>query len=143
MKPPLTEDERQRLSAMIAGAERLTSAEFKIILTGSSWLGLGNKARKLFAKHGLDKTPQRNAVMILVDYRSHELLVYGDEDAHVRLGQAFWDSITGAMIDEVKGQGLCVALCTGLHLLGEALAAIYPADAVVPDRISNEVVYEK
>src|SRR5688572_4354773 len=41
----LSREELNRLSAKIAAAEQLTSADLCVVITKSSWLGIKNKAR--------------------------------------------------------------------------------------------------
>jgi len=106
----LSREELDRLSAKIAAAEQLTSAELRVVLTKSSWFGIKNKAHKLFRKYGLHKTAQRNAVMILVDTRSRELLIYGDDGVHQRVDETFWSDVRDAMLEELRAGRLADAL---------------------------------
>lgn len=136
----LTREELDRLSAKIAAAEQLTSAELCVVITRSSWLGIRNKAGHLFRKYGLHKTADRNAVMILVDTRSRELLVYGDEGVHQRVGEAFWSEVRDAMLEELRAGRPADALATGIRLAGEKLALLFPARAGDRNEIAREVI---
>ena len=136
----LSREELDRLSVKIAAAEQLTSAELCVVITRSSWLGIRNKARKLFLKYGLDKTTQRNAVMILVDTRSRELLIYGDDGVHQRVDEAFWNDVRDAMLEELRAGRLADALATGIRRVGEKLALLFPADANDRNEITHDVI---
>ena len=137
----MSREDLERLHAKIAAAEQLTSAELRVVVTRSSWFGIKNKARKLFTQHGLDKTEQRNAVMILVDIRSRELLIYGDEAVDARVGSEFWNDVRDAMVGEIRTAGLADGLATGIRLVGEKLATIFPAGSANRDELSNEVIF--
>lgn len=137
----LSREELERLSAKIAAAELLTSAELRVVITKSSWLGIKNKAHKLFRKYSLHKTVQRNAVMILVDTRSRELLIYGDDGVHQRVGEAFWSDVRDAMLEELRADSLTDALATGIRLVGEKLALLFPADGNDGNEIANDVIF--
>lgn len=137
----LSSEELNRLSAKIAAAEQLTSAELRVVVTRSSWFGIKNKAHKLFRKYGLDKTAQRNAVMILVDTRSRELLIYGDDGVHQRVDEAFWSDVRDAMLDELRAGTLAGALATGIRLVGEKLALLFPADSNDRNEIANDIIF--
>ncbi len=131
-----------RLHAKITAAERVTSAELRVILTRSSWLGIKNKARTLFAKYGLDKTAQRNAVMILIDTRSRELLIYGDEGVDSRVEPTFWDDVRDAMIEELHAGRLSDGLATGIRMVGERLSVLFPAEAADRNEIENDLIFD-
>lgn len=137
----LTREELDRLSAKIMAAEQLTSAELRVVITRSSWLGIKNKARKLFRRYGLDQTAQRNAVMILVDTRSRELLIYGDDGADQRVGDAFWNDVRDAMLQDLRAGALADALATGIRLVGERLAVVFPPEANDRNEIANDVIF--
>lgn len=136
----LSREELDRLSAKIAAAEQITSAELRLVLTTSSWLGLRNKAERLFRKYGLDKSAQRNAVMILVDTRSRELLIYGDDGVHQRVDETFWSDVRDAMIDELRAGRLAEGLAAGIRIVGEKLAVLFPASGNDRNEIANDVI---
>lgn len=139
---PLSPEDAERLHAKIVAAERLTSAELRVILTRSSWLGIKQRARALFTKHGLDKTAQRNAVMILVDTRSRELLIYGDEGVDSRVDPGFWDDVRDAMIEEFRAGHLADGLSAGIRMVGEKLSVLFPASGADTDEIANDIIFE-
>jgi uncharacterized membrane protein len=138
----LSSEEKARLEMKIAAAERLSSAEIRVVLTRSSWMGIRNKAKKIFRKYDLRQTSGRNLVLILVDTRSRELLIDGDEAVDRRVGQEFWDDVRDAMIAELREGRLSAALSTGIHRTGEKLRLLFPADGVVRNEISNEILIE-
>lgn len=137
----LSREDLDRLHAKIAAAEQLTSAELRVVVTRSSWFGIKNKAHRLFTKYGLNKTVQRNAVMILVDTRSRELLIYGDEGVDERVGRDFWNDVRDAMVDELREGHLADGLATGIRLVGEKLASIFPADSTNRNGLANDVIF--
>ena len=137
----LSREDLDRLHAKIAAAEQLTSAELRVVVTRSSWFGIKNKAHRLFTQYGLDKTAQRNAVMILVDTRSRELLIYGDEGVDQRVGSDFWNDVRDAMVEDFRRGSLGDGLSTGIRLIAEKLAPLFPADAADRNEIANDVIF--
>jgi uncharacterized membrane protein len=136
----LSREELDRLAVKIAAAEQLTSAELRVVLTKSTWFGIRSKAHKLFRRYGLHNTAQRNAVMILVDTRSRELLIYGDDAVHQRAGDAFWNDVRDAMLEELRAGRLSEALATGIRLVGEKLALLFPAEGNDRKALANDVI---
>ncbi|MDX1584717.1 MAG: TPM domain-containing protein [Thermoanaerobaculia bacterium] len=139
----LTPDEITRVEAKIGAVEQLTSAEIRVALTRSSWMGIGNKAARLFRKYGLHQTDERTGVLILVDVKNRELLIYGDEGINRRVEEDFWDRIRDAMIVELREDRLADALITGVHQVGRQLSSLLPSREENPDELSNALLLER
>ncbi|HXI14168.1 MAG TPA: TPM domain-containing protein [Thermoanaerobaculia bacterium] len=138
----LSRDEIDRIEAKIAAAEQLTSAELRVVVTRSTWLGIKTKARSIFQKYQLDKTTERNAVLLLIDFRDHEVLVYGDEGVNSRVGQEFWNEVRDAMVEEFRAGKLADGLSLGIRMVGEKLSQLYPPKASDVDEISNALIFD-
>jgi uncharacterized membrane protein len=137
----LSPEELARVEAKIAAVERLTSAEIKVVLTSSSWMGIGNKAARLFRRYGLDATAQRNGVLLLIDVKNHELLIYGDQGINENVEPQFWNAIRDAMVAELSRGQLARALLTGIQRIGETLCMLFPAVPDDNDEISNALLF--
>ena len=138
----LTQQELARVTAKIAGAEQMTSAEIKMVILRQCWTDLRKKARKIFKKYRLDKTAGRNCVLIVLVTTNREFLIYGDEGIHMKVRQHFWDEVRNAMLEKFKENKFGEGLCAGIHLLGLKLAPVFPCQEGDVDEISNEVVFE-
>ena len=139
---PLTEEEIERLQFKIESAENLSSAEFKIILVSSSWLGIRYTARKLFKKYGLQNTDLHNAVLILVDYSTRNMVLQGDSSVYQKMGEKFWRELNDMLDDALKGGSLFDALSACITILGHRLPVYYPHDENDINEISNELIFE-
>ena len=138
----LSKQELTRVTAKIAGAEQMTSAEIKVVILRQCWTDLRKKTRKIFKKHKLDKTAEHNCVLIVLVTTNREFLIYGDEGIHEKVGQHFWDEVRNAMIEKFKENEFGEGLCVGIHLVGQKLAPLFPYREGDVDEISNEVVFE-
>ena len=138
----LSRDEIDRIEAKIAAVERLTSAELRVVLTRSTWLGIKTKARTVFRKYQLDKTAERNAVLLLIDFRNQEILVYGDEGVDSLVGQDFWNDVRDAMVEEFRGGKLADGISIGIRIVGEKLSLLYPPKSSDVDEISNALIFD-
>lgn len=139
----LTAAESQRMTEAIARVERGTSAELKLLIVRHCWGKLHEKARRLFYKHGLDRTAERNAVMILLVTSNREFLIFGDQGIHQHVGLNFWLDVRDAMANEFRAGRVIEGLETGIGRIGEKLAAYFPAKANHPNELRDEVAYDR
>lgn len=139
----LNNDEIKRLEAKIAALETLTTSEIKIIICRNAWFGLKHKAHKLFKKYKLHETKERNAVLLLLEEKNREFLIYGDEGIHQKVGNGFWEKTGQSMQTSFQNGEIANGLSTGLHIIAEALAQHYPGHAADINEISNEIIFEK
>jgi uncharacterized membrane protein len=139
----VSSEESRRIAAAVAETEKTTSAEIKVVVVRHCWHDLRRKALELFRKHGLDKTEQRNAVMILVVTANREFLIYGDRGIHERVRQAFWDDVRDRMSACFREGRYADGICEGVQLAGVKLTAFFPIRPDDKNEIANEVVFEK
>ncbi len=138
----LTSIEIQHLETKIAAAEKLTSAEFKIIIAKRAWFGFRKKAIRLFKKYNLHQTKQRNAVLLLILEKDQQLLIYGDEEIHQKVGNAGWEAICEEVIAEFKCGEYALGIALGLHLITDNLVEHFPALEKKTNEVSNEIIFE-
>jgi len=137
----LTDAESAAVTTAVGEAERLSSAELKVVLARHCWGSLKAKARRLFKKLGLERTEQRNCVLILLVTANREFLIYGDEGIHAKVGQGFWDDVLGRMQEAFDRDEFGAGLAEGVRQIGEKLARYFPRQQNDIDEISNEIVY--
>lgn len=137
----LSEAETAAVHAAIREAEQCTSAEVKVVLARHCWGSLKHKARKLFRELGLERTRERNCVLLLLIVSNREFLIYGDEGIHAKVGQDFWEDVGRQMLDAFRREEFADGVCQGVRLIGEKLAQHFPHQKDDVDEISNEIVY--
>jgi uncharacterized membrane protein len=137
-----TPDERAGIVAAIEKAEHATSAEIKLIVLGRSRGDIKRTAAQLFREHNLDKTQQRNAVLILLVISSREFLIYGDEGIHQKVGQSFWDDVKEAMLANFHKDEFGTGLQVGIDRIGEKLKQYFPYLQGDINEIDNGITHE-
>jgi uncharacterized membrane protein len=135
--------EKEQIDRAVELAEKSTSAEIKLIVLRHCWLDIKRKAAELFKKYGLDKTQQRNAVLILLITTNHEFLIYGDEGIHQKVGQSFWDDVKDTMTSHFQQNEFGTGLQLGIGRIGEKLGTYFPYQSDDTNEISNEISYEE
>ncbi|MCP4256329.1 MAG: TPM domain-containing protein [Planctomycetes bacterium] len=138
----LSEAESARINSAIKEAESKTSGEIKVVMARHCWSKMEAKAAKIFRELGLDKTKERNCVLILFIVTNREFLIHGDQGIHDRVGQGFWDDIRDKMTAAFKQDEFGVGISQGVCLIGERLSEYFPYQRDDTDEISNEIVYK-
>lgn len=138
----LSEAESARINSAIKDAESKTSGEIKLVTARHCWGNMKAKAAKIFKELGLDKTKERNCVLILFIVTNREFLIYGDQGIHERVGQGFWDDIRDKMVAAFKEDEFGDGISRGVCLIGERLSQYFPYQRDDKDEISDDIVYK-
>jgi len=137
----LSDDELYRVTTKIEAAESMTSAEIKLVIVKHCLTSIKRKALKIFKKYKLDKTGQRNCVLILVVTTNRQFLIYGDQGIHEKVGQGFWEEVEKSIALKFRENKMGDGLSAGIHLIGTKLAQYFPFQFDDIDEISNDVVF--
>ena len=137
----LTADEQSAVQSAVEACEKASSAELKVVLARHCWGDLRRKARRVFAQFHLDRTAERNCVLVLLVVTNRQFLIYGDEGIHRKVGQGFWDDVRDVMMQHFRHGDFGAGLCAGIERIGQKLADFFPRAADDIDEISNAIEY--
>jgi len=128
-KECLSKLEHDRILQVIRDAEAKTSGEIRVyIQRGKLDVDPLIAAQKKFHRLGMQKTPQRNAILIFVAPRAHKLAVVGDKAVHETCGEAFWQKLVDGMREHFRNEKFSHALVEAIEEAGNALASHFPKD---------------
>lgn len=124
-----SEEENRLIVDAIHTAETSTSGEVRVYVESRcSWMDAIDRAAELFFGMHMEKTAQRNGVLVYVAVKDRQLAVFGDEGIHQKLGDPYWNKVVEEMLskfdrnDHAKGIADCVLQ------IGEALRTHFPYD---------------
>ena len=137
----LKQSEIAKLELKIKTLETMTSAEFKIIFCKHAWLGVKHKAGQLFKKYQLDKTKDRNSVLLLVVEEDREIAIFGDVGINEKSSTEHWSVITDAILSDFKSESYYIGLSTGLDLIASNLVERFPTDESNHNEVSNAIIF--
>ena len=83
-------------------------------------------AERKFLELGMDKTAERNAILIFVAPRAQKFAVVGDEAIHQKCGEKFWQRLVERMREHFKARNLPDALVEGIEKAGKLLGTQFP-----------------
>jgi uncharacterized membrane protein len=116
----------KELVEAIRKAERKTSGEIRVFISRKPVEAPVSVAQAHFLEMGMDKTRERNAVLIFVAPRTHKFAVIGDKAVHERCGDAFWLTLAGEMTGHFKNSQFTEGLLHAISKAGELLAQHFP-----------------
>jgi len=146
-KKILTKQELRQLSDEIAGIEKKTSAEIRVVVRHKKhWserkLDARQVAEREFITLGMTRTRQGTGILvfILVSERKFELLA--DKGIIAVLPADFWTNIAGKLSEHFSRRNFYHGLSTSLAEIGEILESKLPPSADNPDELSNDIIEE-
>jgi len=145
----LTADDLAVIARSVSEAELTTSAELRVHLEprvprarfGRPLEPL-DRAREIFAALGMDRTRERNGVLIYVAFRDRKLALLGDEGIHTRVGDAYWASVRDGMVEHFRQGASREAILRAVADVGAALARHFPRRPDDTDELPNTVSIE-
>jgi uncharacterized membrane protein len=116
----------ENIAAAIRDAEKSTSGEIRVLISPKRVDDPVAAAQKEFNRLGLDKSAERNDVLIFVAPRARKFAVIGDEAVHARCGDAFWQQLAEAMTGYFRNGEFSDGIAHGIQKAGELLAQHFP-----------------
>lgn len=136
----LNKSEQEQVLTCIAAAEKLTSGELRVHLEAQCKKEPMLRAIEVFNQLGMQKTAQRNGVLIYLAYKDRQFAIVGDTGINQRVANDFWDKVRDVMVAHFQKSQITEGLCAGLRLAGEKLAHYFPTlendQNELPDQIS-------
>ncbi len=118
-----------RVEAAIQRAERQTSGEVRVAIARFYfWGDVRRAAAAAFERLHIDRTRQRNGVLIFVAPRLRRFAVIGDVGIHQRVSDAFWNEIAEQLGRTFRAGDLTAGLEQAVIMIGERLATHFPPD---------------
>ncbi len=143
--PFFTEDEKQRIVAAIRDAELHTSGEIRVYVESKNmYVDPIDRAAEVFYKLKMDRTDNRNAVLLYIAMVDKELVLFGDEGIYNKVGESFWNNAVKNMIAQFEGKNICDGIVKCIHTTGETLQEKFPYDAVTDkNELPDDIVFGK
>jgi len=122
----LSAEDKKRIAGVIAEQERKTTGAITVHLVGKAGPDIMAAARKLFVELGLDKTEQRNGVLLLISHLDHRFAIWGDEGIHDQAGQHLWDRAAKILLARFKDRKYAEGVESCVREIGAELARRCP-----------------
>ena len=113
----------------VRNAERHTSGEIRVFVESRCpYMDAIERAGQVFFKLQMQKTDDRNAVILYVAIKDRQLAVFGDEGIHARVGQEYWNRKVQQIISSFNRENYAEGIRQCIAEIGEALHTHFPFD---------------
>jgi uncharacterized membrane protein len=136
-----SEKEQELISNAVESAERYTSGEIRICVEKTCSEPVLDRAANYFKKLGMDKTSQRNGVLIYIAAEDHQFAIIGDAGINKLVPHDFWDSTKDTMLAYFKDGDLTGGIIAGVKIAGDQLKTYFPYLDGDVNELPNEVSF--
>lgn len=134
-----SEKEQQLISAAVESAERFTSGEIRICVEKTCSEPVLDRAATYFKKLGMNKTAQRNGVLIYIATQDKQFAIIGDAGINKLVPHDFWDSTKDTMLGYFKEGNMTGGIIAGIKIAGEQLQTFFPYLDGDVNELPNEI----
>lgn len=137
-----TEDEQKKIVEAIKDAERNTSGEIKVHIDNTSqWEDVVTKASKVFDKLELEKTKQRNGVLIYIAKEDRQFAIWADKGINNVVPEGYWESTIDLMRSYMKVGQYAEGVIKAINMIGVKLKKYFPLEKDDKNELSNDISF--
>lgn len=142
-KALFTDEESHMVVKAIRHAEQRTSGEVRVFVESKcKWVDALDRAKEIFFTLKMDKTEQRNAVLVYLAVKDKQFALYGDEGIHQKVGNEYWNNLAADLLSNLKQADLAKGVSECVIRIGEALHTHFPYDrGTDKNELPDEIVF--
>lgn len=136
-KPLLSDEENARIVAAIRTCEHTTSGEIRVYIESRNPLvSTIERSADIFFQLQMQKTIHRNAVLLYIALKDHEVAIFGDEGIYREVGSHFWEKEVQQMLQNFREQHVTDGIIQCILDIGQVLTEKFP---FIPTEDKNEL----
>jgi len=136
-----TKEQREDLHQAIMNAELDTSGEIRVHIENSCPGEVLERALIIFRKLGMEKTANRNGVLIYLAVKNRKFAIIGDEGIHKVVSDNYWDKIKNRMLDQFRENHFTEGLVEAITETGKQLKKFFPHQADDKNELSDDISF--
>lgn len=139
-----TEEEQKKIVKAIRDAESNTSGEIKVhIASSTNGEEIVQQASIIFDKLELEKTAQRNGVLIYIAKDDRQFAIWADKGINVVVPIGYWESTVDLMRSYFKAGQFAEGVIKGINMIGVKLKAFFPIEKNDINEITDDISFEE
>jgi uncharacterized membrane protein len=133
--------DHKRITQAIKKAEGRSSGQIRVFIQRGKFDDDAlPRAQRKFVQLGMQKTRDRNAVLVFVAPRAHKYAVVGDVGVHEKSGEEFWGKLVNDMRAHFKNEDFNRAIVLAISEVGKLLASYFPRTGDTINELPDEIV---
>jgi uncharacterized membrane protein len=140
-----TEEQKHMVVKAIQHAEKNTSGEVRVFIESRCrWVDAIDRAAEIFFSLKMDKTEQRNAVLVYVAMKDRQLAVFGDAGIHEKVGNEYWNKVVTEMLTGFNSNNYSESIANCVIQIGQALQQEFPYNKDTDkNELPDDIVFGK
>ena len=136
-------EEKARIVEAIRIAEQETSGEIRIFVEGKNpFMDPIDRAKEIFVQLKMQNTQHRNAVLLYIAMKDHELALFGDEGIYQKAGAEYWDNAVKNMIKTFSRDSVVAGIEQCISQIGQTLKATFPYESTTDkNELPDDIVF--
>lgn len=137
-----SEADEQRIVEAIRQAEMRTSGEIRIYIEHRcKYVDPVDRAAELFFGLEMEKTQDRNGVLIYLAMKDRQLAIFGDEGIHRIVGSEFWNREVAKILAEFGALHYVDGITSIIHDIGEVLQEKFPYHSEDRNELPDNIIF--
>ncbi len=138
-----TQPEKQLIVGAVRNAEQRTSGEVRVYVESRCrYVDAMDRALEIFDNLKMAHTKDRNAVLLYLAIKDHQLAVLGDEGIHRKVGNEYWNTEVRKMIQAFNRDNYAEGIVMCVEDIGEALHTYFPYDNKIDkNELPDDIVF--
>jgi uncharacterized membrane protein len=126
----------------IGEVEKKTSAEIRVFISRKEPEDPVAAAQRAFIHLRMDKTREKNGVLIFVAPRVRKFAVIGDSAVHAKCGDEFWKEVVQEISGHFRGGNFTDGILHGITRAGKLLAEHFPRHGGDKNQLSDDIAHD-
>ncbi len=137
--------DNEKIVQAIRNAEMRTSGEIRIFIESRCrFIDAMDRALEIFDKLKMEQTEFRNAVLLYIALKDHQLAVYGDKGINERVGHEFWEKAVIKILAQFNHEDYADGISNCVTEIGESLQQHFPYDKIIDkNELPDEIIFGK
>jgi uncharacterized membrane protein len=137
-----TREQQEAIVRAIGEAEHATSGEIRVHVESSCKADVLDEAAWLFRKVGMQKTADRNGVLIYLAVKERKFAIIGDIGINSVVPLGFWDEIRDHMKQRFSENRFTEGLTEGIIMAGQQLKEHFPHTRDDVNEITDTISFD-
>jgi len=134
--------EENRVVESIRVAEKKTSGEIRVFIESKCrYVDSLDRAAEVFYGLQMERTRDRNAVLVYVAHKDRQAAIFGDVEIHDRVGKEFWNKGVVKMLGHFRENDFVEGLIAVIGDIGEVLSVKFPWEHGDKNELPDEIVF--